>query len=104
MKIRTKLFQLQRGKCCYCERDMYYAGVESADSAAHRFGLTKKTVYIRSATLEHLRRKADGGDSSPDNVALACQQCNTHRGALSWVEFKTLRAPISSPNGLGARS
>ncbi len=33
----------------------------------------------RMASLEHLRRRADGGDDAPANLAMACAYCNSSR-------------------------
>ncbi|MCS0463321.1 MULTISPECIES: HNH endonuclease [Rhizobium] len=38
------------------------------------------SVRPRAATLEHLRRRADGGKDNRDNFAAACKSCNDSRG------------------------
>lgn len=50
-----------------------------------------------AATIEHLRRRADGGTDRLDNLAIACLQCNYMRGTMSWVEFKT-QMSVYAPN------
>lgn len=49
------------------------------------------------ATIEHLRRVADGGDNCLDNLAMACWECNNGRGTMNWVEYKTVRAELWAP-------
>ena len=69
------LFAAQEGRCCYCRR----------------FLLLSNAPYYRSrrdaATLEHLRRRADGGRHSLDNLALACKACNDGRGVIDWLTY-----------------
>lgn len=73
-KAHTRLYDLQDGKCCYCQRPMC-------------------PDYGRplSATVEHLRRIADGGTWRWDNLALACHECNTGRGAMDWFTYASYR-------------
>jgi 5-methylcytosine-specific restriction endonuclease McrA len=44
-----------------------------------------------SETLEHLRRKANGGSDGFDNLALACRDCNVGRGNLDWLTYKSMK-------------
>lgn len=81
-KLKAALFRVQGGRCCYCGR--------AVELAPEPWGMGEAPPDS-FATLEHLRRKVDGGRLSPDNVALACWPCNNQRGDLSWVEFATLR-------------
>jgi hypothetical protein len=48
-------------------------------------------MHPKSQTIEHLRRKADGGTSHPDNKALACYECNSERGDMDWLTYKSLK-------------
>jgi 5-methylcytosine-specific restriction endonuclease McrA len=73
------LFQRQYGRCCYCRRFV---------SLTFDFQLQKRP---EAATIEHLRRKADGGRDHPDNVALACKRCNDERGDADWLTYTTFR-------------
>lgn len=75
-RMRQTLFELQGRKCCYCRRAVYL----DYDHGN------------QTATLEHLRRRADGGNDHRDNLAVACHRCNSQRGSRSWVEFATLMA------------
>lgn len=90
--VRSALHHHQGGQCCYC-------GTKLVMPKGEKWG-QYECMHNRAATLEHLRRKADGGTNHSDNLALACRKCNAKRGAMSWVEFKTLRAP----NGVGGRA
>ncbi|WP_246590409.1 MULTISPECIES: HNH endonuclease [Rhizobium] len=42
-------------------------------------------------TLEHLRRRADGGRNNRDNIALACKRCNEERGGMDWLLYTSYR-------------
>jgi hypothetical protein len=46
---------------------------------------------LATETLEHLRRKVDGGTHRNDNIALACLECNTGRGSMDWLSYTTYR-------------
>lgn len=74
---RSRLYVAQKGRCCYCECVMDIAPI-------NKFGDT-------SPTIEHLRRRADGGTDRIGNLALACLRCNTTRGKMNWLEFATLK-------------
>jgi 5-methylcytosine-specific restriction endonuclease McrA len=62
-------YQLQKGKCCYCE----------------------KLFDISHMTWEHIKRKQEGGLLTKDNRALACHKCNHHRGNIPWIFWKSIR-------------
>lgn len=66
---RTYLYHKQGGLCCYCE--------------VH--------VPEDKATLEHLKRKIDGGTNDWDNLAMSCQPCNSYRGAVDWFTYKSYK-------------
>ena len=88
--IRAKLYIRQSGKCCYCERPMYRTTANKTKTC-RRLGISRKEFDRSLATREHLKRRCEGGGNHPDNLALACQECNTTRGARSWLEFKTIK-------------
>lgn len=75
--VRRRLFDAQGGRCCYCGIRLRLKGGDRS---------------LSYATVEHLRRRSDGGTSHDDNLALACNRCNSSRGDTSWVEFKTMMA------------
>jgi len=71
----SRLWDAQRGRCCYCERPLLRDA---------------KQNHPARCTLEHLRRKADGGRDNVDNLALACRECNEGRGSLDWLTYTSL--------------
>ncbi len=79
LKVLLKLFERQNGRCCYCDRFvvlcMDYKMQQRQDAA----------------TIEHLRRLADGGSNSPSNLSMACKRCNQERGAMDWLRYTTFR-------------
>ena len=79
--LKINLFEQQSGQCCYCGRavDLHPSPWATGERTPDHF-----------ATIEHLRRIADGGTNDPDNLAIACFACNGSRGAMNWVAFKTL--------------
>lgn len=88
--IKSVLWRAQNGQCCYCEKPMAVAGRPYAAEAT-RLGIVRDAVGRRIATLEHLQRRADGGTDDPDNLALACANCNHRRGAVDWLTYKSRR-------------
>jgi len=81
---RISLHAAQSGKCCYCG-----CVLVMPENGKHKRAIVKDQ-HPRMATIEHLQRRADGGSSRLDNLALACRTCNAARGPESWVEYKTL--------------
>lgn len=47
--------------------------------------------YGLSATVEHLKRKADGGSSRIRDLVLACRSCNEARGIIYSGLFNQLK-------------
>lgn len=78
-KNRTnKLWLKQGGLCCYCEKPMT------------RFRCAeKKGPPPHNATIEHLKRREEGGTGALDNLALAHSICNSGRGAIDWFTYKS---------------
>ncbi|RAL98695.1 HNH endonuclease [Agrobacterium sp. MS2] len=75
---RKLLRKAQGGKCCYC-------GIKMRNPQAGG------QQFPDSETIEHLRRRADGGDNSLNNKALACFRCNVERGEIDWLTYKSFR-------------
>ncbi|MGO4564818.1 HNH endonuclease [Rhizobium sp. 2YAF20] len=74
------LFQKQGGRCCYCDRFVTISHL--------RRDQNKPDV----ATLEHLITGRRHGWTRPDNLAMACRECNGMRGsAMDWLTFKSWR-------------
>lgn len=80
-KHRDLIAEKQGGRCCYCEVKL----VQSTDR------LGNGRVHPRAVTIEHLRRRADGGTGVLDNKAAACYECNTGRGSTDWLTYKSIR-------------
>ena len=68
-------------RCCYCDVAMI----------PHQGVRPPGTVDERLETLEHLKRKVEGGTDEAGNLALACHGCNISRGNLDWCTFKSLK-------------
>lgn len=58
---RSFVYDRAKGSCEYC--------------------LLKEEDDAYSLHIEHIVARKHGGTSSSDNLALACQQCNLHKGA-----------------------
>lgn len=75
--------------CIYCDAEMWQRGVITKREFRKIHGLrhadrgASQFVWTRRQTKEHLKRKADGGDSHPHNIAPACRFCNHSRGDAS---------------------
>ncbi|KKX33997.1 HNH endonuclease signature motif containing protein [Rhizobium sp. LC145] len=77
--VLLKLFDRQDGRCCYCGALV----IISADREMQR--------RPDAATIEHIRRRADGGTNHMANLACACLRCNRERGDLDWLTYATFR-------------
>ncbi|WP_312862828.1 HNH endonuclease [Rhizobium tropici] len=73
------LFAKQDGKCCYCDRHVILS---------YRW---RDQQRPDAATIEHLRRRADGGSNHPDNLAMACKECNDGRGPVDWLTYRSFK-------------
>lgn len=87
------MYNEQKGKCCYCERQMVHKVAHHAELAksVRAFGHVRTFNDPRYATREHLQRQVEGGDDREGNLRLACYECNTHRGAMDWLTYKSFR-------------
>ncbi|RCS25852.1 HNH endonuclease [Phyllobacterium salinisoli] len=82
-ELRIVLRERQKGKCCYCRQPM----------TAYPRGRMPQGGYRHDGeTIEHLQRRRDGGKTTRDNVALACFQCNSDRGAVDWFTYASYRS------------
>ena len=77
---RQRIAEEQEYLCYYCERKMSMSMAKQ--------GASKK------ATLEHLKRKVDGGTYQYENIVVACQQCNCNRGDYPVEMWKELCTTI----------
>lgn len=75
---RDLLWDKQKGRCCYCGIQM-------------RKPKKNASQCPNLATIEHIRRRADGGTNELRNKALACYRCNTERGEIDWLTYTSYR-------------
>ncbi|MBX5179909.1 HNH endonuclease [Rhizobium lentis] len=78
-KLLVHLFQKQEGRCCYCERYVILS---------YRW---RDQQRPDAATIEHLKRRADGGTDHPDNLAMSCKDCNDSRQEIDWLTYRSLK-------------
>lgn len=76
---RIKIREKQGGRCCYCLQPMVLSDRPPWKQPPN------------AETLEHLRRRSDGGRNNRDNIALACKRCNEERGGMDWLLYTTYR-------------
>ena len=67
---RTRLAEAQNWHCCWCACK-----------------LTDSPNYPNSATVEHVTPRSIGGTDDMDNLAVACNSCNTKRGVIHMNDF-----------------
>lgn len=87
IKSRTKAFNLQQGRCIYCELPMW---LDDPQAFAKKYKITTKQAKIFQCTAEHLNAKQDGGKDHENNIVAACHFCNQKRH-----KCKTPKDPIS---------
>ena len=75
-KSRLKAFNLQQGRCIYCELPIW---LDQPDSFAKKYKITIKGAAIFKCTAEHLLAKQDGGKDNTSNIGAACHFCNLKR-------------------------
>lgn len=78
------LWRAQHGECFYCGRSTWLANDhESKAMRRRRVGLDdlapRRELRAREATLEHLERRADGGENHNHNLVMSCARCNVQR-------------------------
>ena len=72
-----KLYDLQRGRCCWCGRSMKDALAEPHAPRHKKY------------TIDHIRPIARYGTNWPWNLVLACQHCNgSHHAKLVFTEWQ----------------
>jgi len=67
---RTMIAESQNWRCCWCGQHM-----------------SEQPNKHNSVTREHIVPKSQGGSEDRDNIAAACNRCNSQRGTLSVEEF-----------------
>ena len=79
--ITRSLVRGRAGNCCeYC-------------------GLPQSAVSLATFHVEHVRAQQHGGSDDPNNLALACQHCNLHKGPnLTGIDPETDQiVPLFNP-------
>lgn len=66
-KLWEDLWEAQSGKCFYCETEM----------------LKEISNNPISASLDHIKPKEKGGNTSPNNLILCCRNCNMSKNTDS---------------------
>lgn len=79
VKKRLKLWEKQKGKCVYCERETWVAGVHA------------KGKNELQATIEHVIPIVAGGANAQTNLACSCISCNKLRGPYPHDDFSRIR-------------
>ncbi len=67
-EIRKLFLKVYGNKCRYCERHL----------------------DVRNMVCDHVKPLSDGGDSTPSNLQIICDRCNTRKGSLSHRDYKRL--------------
>ncbi|EUJ09387.1 HNH endonuclease [Methylophilaceae bacterium 11] len=76
IKSRLKAFNLQQGRCIYCELPVW---LENPEAFARKYKITTKQAKFFQCTAEHLKAKQDGGKDTVSNIVAACHYCNQKR-------------------------
>lgn len=87
IKSRLKAFNLQQGRCIYCELPMW---LDNSEAFAKKYKITTKGAALFKCTAEHLLAKQDGGKDHESNIVAACHYCNQKRH-----KCKSPKDPIS---------
>lgn len=80
-RFLRSIFEEQEGECIYCDGKCWLPWVPVAERGAPG----------RMATREHLVRRADGGNNSLENIAMACADCNSLRNEYTPREWIAMR-------------
>lgn len=91
MRKASKLYHAQGGRCCYCETPMWETvrGIPTRSQSAKPFMMMYDMPYEQVKyllnTVEHLTGQKDGGGHEPDNLAAACNHCNSKRFGVDYT-------------------
>ena len=86
-KYRLKAFNLQQGRCIYCELAIW---MHTPEAFAKQHEISTKGAALFKCTAEHLLAKQDGGNDCESNIVAACHFCNQKRH-----KCKSPKDPIS---------
>ena len=87
IKSRLKAYNLQQGRCIYCELPMWF---EDPQAFTNKYKITTKQAKLFQCTAEHLKAKQVGGKDHESNIVAACHYCNQKRH-----KCKSPKDPIS---------
>lgn len=68
--LKERLSEAQNHRCCYCG-----------------FRMNESTHWRRYPTFEHVIPVSTGGADLPDNIVIACFDCNSSRSSLPAGQF-----------------
>lgn len=74
--MRCRLAEAQNWRCCWCGEHCH-----------------PEPNTPKSATIEHVQPRSQGGSDDWDNLAMACASCNHRRGVLSVEDMLAGRFP-----------
>lgn len=75
---------------------MWISATEKRAVAIRRMGIDERTLAHRTATKEHLMRRAEGGKRTKFNIVAACGFCNSNRGTAPVEEHKAAMLALVS--------
>jgi hypothetical protein len=76
IKSRLKAYNLQQGRCIYCELPMW---LDSSEEFAKKYKVSTRSTALFKCTAEHLLARQDGGKDVESNIVAACHYCNQMR-------------------------
>ncbi len=77
------MHERQQGCCYYCGTKLFPYGI---------WPKSTKFEGARRYQVEHAQPVSRGGTDAPDNLRLACEECNRHKGMLTEAEFLAVLA------------
>jgi hypothetical protein len=86
-KLRRDLFRQQQRLCFYCRQPMTMKPQHQKD--------------LHYVTFDHKEPVSRGGTDRPDNIVLACRQCNERKGDMTAAEFLAALAAAGVPGAAG---
>lgn len=80
------MYEKQQGLCYYCGAKLFPYGI---------WPKSAKVDGARRYHIEHAQPVSRGGTDAPDNLRVACEECNRHKGMLTEAEFLAVLATRS---------
>lgn len=94
LDLRRVLRERDGDNCHWCGRALLF-----------RWTKRKTRIPLLAATFDHLIPECHAGGWHPDNLVLACHECNNDRGQMSVDDFRIIRSdrahlqqPSKQPN------